>query len=193
MTDDEFPTAITVSDIRQQRVWSRDTFGPGERLKGVLKHIHKELDEVFREPKDPIEWADLIVLAIDGATRQGIDPADLIEAYHAKMQLNYAREWPDWRESSEDEPIEHIKEPGEAPLVLTQKEVAGILQVHERTVERMVRKGALSKVRGLGTAVRIPREQVQALIAGSMSSREPHVELEKPDWALWGPDVDSDT
>ena len=59
-----------------------------------------------------------------------------------------------------------------SPLVLTKKQVAGLLQVHERTVERMVRTGTLDKVPGLGTAVRIPREHVEMLIAGTMPHRE---------------------
>ncbi len=101
---------ITDQDIHQQREWSDRTFGPGKRLKGVLKHIHKELDEVFEHPQNPIEWADIIILAIDGATRQGILPQDLIRAYHDKMQQNYMRDWPDWRAFTEDDAIEHVRD-----------------------------------------------------------------------------------
>lgn len=104
---------INWTDLDGQREWSDHTFGPGERLKGVLAHIREELEEVEKEPQDISEWADLLILTIDGATRQGFSGADLIGAYHDKMFTNRTREWPDWREFSEDEPINHVRrEPG---------------------------------------------------------------------------------
>jgi len=93
--------------IDDKFAWSLKTFGPGERLQGVTKHIEKELEEVRKDPKDPDEWADLIILAMDGASRQGIDGARLINAIRAKQLRNERRTWPDWRTRSEDEPIEH--------------------------------------------------------------------------------------
>jgi hypothetical protein len=125
--------AILEDDIETQRTWSRETFGPDQRLHGVVDHILKELEEIVGtealanilvdrmfgpsalrieqagNPGDASEWADLIVLAIDGATRQGISPGDLIDAYHAKMEKNYRRQWPDWRDFGEHEAIEHIR------------------------------------------------------------------------------------
>lgn len=102
-------TQITSDDIDHQRAWSDETFGPGERAKGVVKHIGKELAEIEADPSDIKEWVDVIILAIDGATRQGHSGTDLLDAYHAKMQENQQREWPDWRLFSEDEPIEHVR------------------------------------------------------------------------------------
>lgn len=102
-------TAITPGDIDRQRAWSDKTFGPGERAKGVVAHIRKELAEVEADPTDIKEWVDVIILAIDGATRQGHLGRDLLNAYHDKMWENFTREWPDWRQFSEDEPIEHIR------------------------------------------------------------------------------------
>jgi hypothetical protein len=100
---------IEVEHIRDQREWSEATFGPGPRLLGVLNHIRLELAEVENDPADASEWADLLILVIDGATRQGITAQQLIYAYRDKMRANYARDWPDWRGRSEDEPIEHIR------------------------------------------------------------------------------------
>lgn len=104
-----YPLTINRNDIYLQRKWSDETFGPGKRTKGVIAHIRKELEEVEADPTDVSEWADLLILAIDGATRQGIPGSALIEEYHRKMSENMAREWPDWRLFSEDEPIEHIR------------------------------------------------------------------------------------
>lgn len=101
-------TILTPLHVQRQREWSDETFGPGTRLRGVLAHIRKELAEVEEAPLDPSEWADLLILVIDGATRQGIDGEELLAAYHEKMRVNREREWPDWRGFSPDEPIEHV-------------------------------------------------------------------------------------
>lgn len=103
---------IDAYDIAGQRSWSDKTFGRGERLKGVLAHIRKELVEIEEHPTDESEWADLLILAIDGATRQGILASELIEAYHAKMKENRHREWPPIPEDGfpEDEAVEHVRE-----------------------------------------------------------------------------------
>lgn len=100
---------ISWRDIADQALWSAKTFGPGQRLKGVLEHLRRETWEVEADPGDIKEWADLLILVIDGATRSGHDGEDLITAYHEKMAENRLREWPDWRGFSEDEPIEHVR------------------------------------------------------------------------------------
>lgn len=93
-------TSIFVLDaahLTRQREFSERTFGPGSRVAGVLDHIRKELDEVRAEPDDLSEWADLVILAFDGALRQGADPQAILDAIEAKQSRNEAREWPDWR------------------------------------------------------------------------------------------------
>ena len=100
---------ITGNDLDHQAEWAAETFGPGQRVKGLIEHIRKELDEIEANPSDIMEWVDLIVLAIDGATRQDYTGDRILNAYLDKMQENYLREWPDWRNFSEDEPIEHIR------------------------------------------------------------------------------------
>jgi hypothetical protein len=105
-----------VGYIRGQIEVSTRAFGPpddpraGTRLAGVLEHMRREMIEVIDAPHDPFEWADLIILAIDGAWRQGIEPERLAAALLAKQSINRYREWPDWRLASPDEPIEHIRE-----------------------------------------------------------------------------------
>ena len=100
---------INEAHIERQRKWSRETFGPGSRLLGVLDHIRKELDEIAAAPTDVTEWVDVVILALDGAWRAGYEPHQIIAAIKAKQAKNEAREWPDWREASEDTAIEHVR------------------------------------------------------------------------------------
>lgn len=101
--------SIDAEHLRHQRTWSAKTFGPGPRTKGVLAHIRKELDEVAAEPDDVFEWADILILAFDGALRAGHQPQAVIDAVKTKQKRNEARTWPDWRQMSADQPIEHVR------------------------------------------------------------------------------------
>lgn len=100
---------IDASHLARQRDWSRETFGPGARLLGVLDHIRKELREIEAAPDDVEEWVDVIILAFDGAWRAGWEPQQIIDAIKAKQTKNEARTWPDWREFGQDQAIEHIE------------------------------------------------------------------------------------
>lgn len=100
-------SSIDATHLERQREWSRATFGPGSRLGGVLDHIRRELKEVEERPFDVTEWADVLILAFDGAWRSGHEPQEVIDAIKGKQATNEARTWPDWREFSEDEAIEH--------------------------------------------------------------------------------------
>lgn len=106
------PFAITSRHLERQRAFSQVTFGPGARLAGVLDHIRKELVEVEAEPQDVSEWADLVILAFDGALRQGHEPQDILDAIEAKQERNERREWPDWRTQPADKAIEHVRNGG---------------------------------------------------------------------------------
>lgn len=101
------PAAIDAAHLARQREFSRRTFGPGARLRGVLDHIRKELLEIEADPTDIGEWVDVIILAFDGAWRAGWEPQQIIDAIKAKQAKNEARTWPDWRTASEDAAIEH--------------------------------------------------------------------------------------
>lgn len=98
-----------ISYLHRQREFSSTTFGPGTRLKGVLKHIRKEMVEVEKDPQDVFEWCDIMILTMDGALRQGHDPKAICDALEAKYQRNAGRTWPDWRTMDEDEAIEHVR------------------------------------------------------------------------------------
>lgn len=105
--------AIDAAHIDRQRAWGDRTFGPGQRTAGVIEHIGKELLEVAAAPDDAVEWADVIILAIDGATRRGITAQELLDAVRAKQVRNESRTWPDWRTQPADRAIEHIRDEDE--------------------------------------------------------------------------------
>jgi hypothetical protein len=100
------PDSLTAI-IERQRTFSLQAFGEGARTKGILDHIARESKEVAASPHDLSEWADLIILAIDGAWRSGATPAEVAAAIVAKQTINANRKWP---AGSEDEAILHIVE-----------------------------------------------------------------------------------
>lgn len=104
---DKMKAIIDGDDLEDQREFSRTTYGPGSRVDGVIDHIRKELTEIEAHPDDLFEWADLLILAFDGAWRAGYEPNDILRAYHAKMQINKDRTWPDWRTAEPGKAIEH--------------------------------------------------------------------------------------
>lgn len=106
--------------LLRQMAFSHATFGPGTRTKGVVDHIRKELDEVLAGNGDSYEWVDVVILALDGLTRQLAyctgtrgDPERVAEIacdmILGKQQRNEARDWPDWRTQSADKAIEHVR------------------------------------------------------------------------------------
>lgn len=101
-----------VAHLHRQRAFSLKAFGPESRAKGVVAHIRKELTEIEADPTDLTEWIDVALLAFDGAWRAGHTPEEIVVAFNAKLAKNEAREWPDWRTRSGDEPIEHVKPAG---------------------------------------------------------------------------------
>ena len=100
--------------IRRQKAFSKVTYGPGQRVKGVAQHIMKELVEVhqaIKDGEDPMpEWVDIAILAIDGAWRSGSSPARIAGQFERKLSINMKRKWPDWRKVGEGKAIEHIKD-----------------------------------------------------------------------------------
>lgn len=101
---------ISQEHMEAQIAWNKETFGPDRPVEGVLDHLGKELQELHADPQDPMEWADMLVLVIDGASRAGLSPKELIQAYHRKMEINRARKWPDWRTADPTKAIEHIRD-----------------------------------------------------------------------------------
>ena len=104
----------------RQMAFSHATFGPGERMAGVIDHIRKELVEVENSGGDAAEWVDVVILAIDGLTRRlafcngnRTDPGQVADiACHmivGKQTRNEERSWPDWRTVESGKAIEHVR------------------------------------------------------------------------------------
>lgn len=93
--------------LARQRTWSRQTFGPSDRAKGIVDHIRKELNEIEQSPKDLSEWIDVVKLALDGAWRAGYSPVQIRDALIANTIKCEGRVWPDWRTMPQDKAIEH--------------------------------------------------------------------------------------
>lgn len=98
-----------IAHLHRQSAFSLRTFGPGERTKGIIAHIRKELLEIDANPYDLSEWIDVVLLALDGAWRHGGTPESIPRALAAKQLTNEQRKWPDWRTIPQDEAIGHVK------------------------------------------------------------------------------------
>lgn len=111
-----------IAHLTRQAPFSRATFGPGARTKGVIKHIRKELKEIEDAPNDESraqEWVDVAILALDGLTRElwaafpaaraEVIAAKAAEMIVAKQGKNELRNWPDWRTAPADEAMEHVR------------------------------------------------------------------------------------
>lgn len=92
----------------QIRDWSKATFGPGRRTKGLLEHIRRELDEVAANPDDLVEWVDVVLLAFDGYWRHGGTPEGFMDMVRYKFSVNQARKWPP--PAPDDQPNHHVEE-----------------------------------------------------------------------------------
>ena len=121
--------------LKRQMAFSKATFGPGDRKKGVIDHIRQELDEVSVEG-DPREWVDLVLLSLDGLWRslaykdgrrygenfrQNALYANEWELSNdwdniskiatllieEKQSKNEQRDWPDWRTADPNKAINH--------------------------------------------------------------------------------------
>ena len=99
-----------IAHLDRQVAWSLATFGPGDRAKGVIDHLRKELREVEAAPTDLSEWIDVAILAFDGAWRSGATPEQIADALAAKQSRNEKRQWPDWRTMPTDRAIEHVRD-----------------------------------------------------------------------------------
>lgn len=107
--------------LLRQMAFSHATYGPGKRTAGLVDHIRKELVEIIDGEGAPIEWVDVVILALDGLTRELIyrdngggrgDPGNAADMacrlICTKQTINEGRDWPDWRTQPQDRAIEHI-------------------------------------------------------------------------------------
>lgn len=101
---------------------------PGVTPLAVLRHLGKEVEETAAEPDRIEEWADLLLLTLDGARRQGFTLGDLLRAAFLKIDVNEGRSWPVHQDK--DRPVEHVREvePTEALLRSLAGEARELLQ-----------------------------------------------------------------
>lgn len=110
--------------LLRQMAFSHATFGPGARREGVVDHIKQELQEVLdcEEHEAAPEWVDVVLLGLDGLTRElafqcGDDTRehaeDVVEMacqyICAKQNKNESRVWPDWRTIDKNKAIGHVE------------------------------------------------------------------------------------
>ena len=92
--------------IERQINWSSKTFGDSARAEGICKHIESELEEIRDNPGDLMEWADVIILGIDGVWRSGHSAQEIWTALQRKQAINAGRTYP---RGNDDEPSFHKK------------------------------------------------------------------------------------
>ncbi len=73
--------------------WSDRTFGAGRDGVGAAKHLIEEAGEAAENPDDILEWADCLMLVLDGARRQGFTVNELLAATRTKLAINKKRKW----------------------------------------------------------------------------------------------------
>lgn len=95
--------------LGEQIIFSLNAFGPGVRDAGIIDHIKKELVEIEEAPGDLDEWVDVIILALDGAWRNGHTPKNIADGLVKKQFKNLNRIWPDWKTAESGKVIEHIR------------------------------------------------------------------------------------
>jgi hypothetical protein len=100
-----------IKHLREQQAFSHATFGPPsfKDHRGPIDHLRKELVEVEEAPGDPMEWADILLLAFDGAMRAGHSPEQIAQAITYRLEINKRRSWPDWRGTDHAKAIEHVR------------------------------------------------------------------------------------
>lgn len=94
--------------VNEQAVWSDAAFGtPQEHShKGCLDHLIKEANEAM--DGDIEEFADCLLLVIDGARRAGHSFDALAAAAYDKLQVCKVKKWK--KPTSPDQAIEHVKQ-----------------------------------------------------------------------------------
>lgn len=66
---------------------------PKQTVKSKLNHLKREVTEAKRKPDDLSEWADIFILFLGASKVQGFTTGQIMNAAHAKMQINWLRKW----------------------------------------------------------------------------------------------------
>lgn len=90
--------------------WSDTEFGEGRTPVGNVYHLLEEVKELQDDPYNPMSWADVIILVLNGSRLAGHNTQDLEMAARAKF--NIIRTW-DWDAPDEHGVTKHKKIEGE--------------------------------------------------------------------------------
>ena len=85
--------------------WTAEQFA-GQPLSGKFAHLRKEINELEKEPKDVMEYADCYMLLIDIAGKNGVFLSDIHRAAGEKLEINKCR---DWGKPNSDGSVEHVR------------------------------------------------------------------------------------
>lgn len=151
--------------LKDQMIWSNQTFGSGRRSEGILQHIEREVAEVRENPMILEEWIDLVLLALDGAwrCRKNNLPSsddeirhDVVRMLIEKQAKNRVRLWP--TPVDDDTPTEHIRTEVEETVACEQQ----ITKCFRAVVHKIENVGDYAYTTGFKTAriVVIPPEFV---------------------------------
>jgi len=78
--------------------------------------------------------------------------------------------------------------PSDYPEILTLQQAAEMLQISERTIQRMLKKGELPGTQ-IGGQWRFDRDQLRALVRGEWKSEPDQVALAERESLYWGVDI----
>lgn len=70
-----------------------DRIFPAATARSKALHLSEEAKEAAADPADIIEWADCMILLLDGARKAGFTTEDIHHAVLRKMETNYKRKW----------------------------------------------------------------------------------------------------
>ena len=66
---------------------------PKSTAKSKALHLSEEAQEAAADPTDILEWADCMILLLDGARAAGYDTTAIYKAVLEKMEINKDRTW----------------------------------------------------------------------------------------------------
>ncbi len=129
--------------LAELKAWQLKTF-PEETIAGVYRHLTEEVEELGGALGDPLELADVLMLALCLCFHQGLDP---IEAMRGKHAINLKRRW-----EKTEVGFRHVKESGDGVIIGTAGETImahrpvyraadGTIKVAGAPEERLCRHG----------------------------------------------------
>lgn len=77
--------------MEENYVFSVFALGDGPRFEGVLADARSALEMIEQAPRDLMAWADLALITMEGAQRQGFDAIEVVAAIIAAQAMKAQR------------------------------------------------------------------------------------------------------